>query len=74
MSNKPQPSVQSFLICREIFQDTKTNANLLVSPFCRLNLPVFPATLPVSLYIQLTGGRGTYHFGIQLHDSEGRAD
>lgn len=71
MSNKLQPIAQSFLVCREIFTDEVSRTRLLMHPFCRLNLPGFPATFPVCLFIQLTGGHGTYRLGIQLHDAEG---
>ena len=62
MSNKLQPIAQSFLVCREIFTDEVSRTRLLMHPFCRLNLPGFPATFPVCLFIQLTGGHGTYPY------------
>lgn len=70
-SNKPHPTTQSFVVCREIIQDRHTEAAILFHPFQKLNFPGFPATFPVSLFIQLTGGHGTYRLAVQLQDANG---
>src|SRR5438874_1055354 len=71
MAHKPQPIAQSFIICRDIFQDRNTGTNMLVAPFNRLALGAFPVALRVCLFIQLTGGQGTYRIAIQVQDSDG---
>jgi hypothetical protein len=71
MAHKPQPTAQSFLVCREIVQDRNTGTTVIFSPFNRAVFPAFPVVLHVSLYTQLTGGRGTYKMGLRLVDSEG---
>jgi len=68
----PQPLAQSFLLCRDIFQDRQTGEYLLIAPYSGLALPAFPAAFPVSLYIRLTGGHGTYRLNIQVRDEEGQ--
>ena len=51
----PAPLAQSFLVCREVFQDRQTGENLLIGPFSAMALPAYPAALRVTLYIRLTG-------------------
>jgi hypothetical protein len=68
----PQPLAQSFLVCREIFQDRHTGEYLLVGPSTGITLSAFPALFRLSLYIKLTGGHGTYHLALQLRDQEGQ--
>ena len=62
---------QSFLVCREVFQDRQTGENLLVGPFSAVALPGFPAALRVTLYIRLTGAHGSYRLSLQLYDPDG---
>jgi hypothetical protein len=67
----PLPLAQSFLICREIFQDRQTGEHILLGPATGASLAAFPATLRVSFYIKLTGGHGTYRPTLQLRDDDG---
>jgi hypothetical protein len=69
--NLPLPLVQSFLVCRDIFQDRQTGEYLLLGPCTGMTLPGFPVAVNVALYIKLTGGHGTYHLEVQLRDHEG---
>ncbi len=71
MRRPPQPLSQSFLVCREVFQDRQTGEYLLLSPLNTITLPAFPAAMRVSLYIRLTGAHGTYRIGLQLRDPSG---
>ncbi len=71
MRKPPQPLVQSFLVCREIFQDKQTGEYLLLGPVSGLTLSAFPAALRLSLYIRLTGAHGSYRLAVQLRDQDG---
>jgi hypothetical protein len=64
----PPPLAQSFLICREIFQDRQSGEYMLLSPFNSMTLPGFPAMFRLSLFIQLTGCHGTYQIKLRMQD------
>ena len=71
MSNKLRPIAQSFVLCRDIIQDRHSPATLLINPLRSMNLPAFPATVTIFLFIQLTGVHGLHRLSIQLHDAAG---
>jgi hypothetical protein len=74
MEHKPlNPVVKSFLVCREIFQDARSQDHILIAPLASLCAHQFPCVVPVNLYAQLTSGHGVYHPALQLLDVEGRA-
>jgi hypothetical protein len=51
----PQPLAQSFLVCREIFQDRQTGEYILLAPLAGAAFGAFPAAFRLSLYIKLSG-------------------
>lgn len=64
----PPPHVQSFIVCRTIYEDRRTRECLLVGPFGGIVLNVFPAVFRLSLYADLCGGHGTYGLALELRD------
>lgn len=67
----PQPMVQAFVVCREIFESRHTGDIFLVSPFSRVTVAAFPAEPPMSVYAHLTDARGRYEVTLQLVDGDG---
>jgi hypothetical protein len=68
----PQPLAQSFLVCREIFQDRQTGEYILLAPLAGAAFGAFPAAFRLSLYIKLTGAHGAYRMELQLRDQDDR--
>src|SRR5579859_6500042 len=72
MQQTPPMRVQSFLVCRTIFQDRQTDENLLVSPFTGISADTFPTALRFSLYILLTGEHDAIRLTLQMRSQDGR--
>jgi hypothetical protein len=68
----PTPLAQAFVVCREIYQDRRSNEFLLIRPFNRVAFRSFPARCPLAIYAHITGGHGHYQVELHLRDSEGR--
>jgi hypothetical protein len=66
----PQPLVQAFVVCREVFESGHTGDLFLVSPFSRVTVPRFPAEAPLSVYAHLTDAHGRYEVALQLVDGD----
>ena len=67
----PQPYVQAFVVCREIFEDHHTGEYLLFAPRSAFRLPEFPASIKFAVYAHLTELHGKYRLELRLEDSEG---
>jgi hypothetical protein len=67
----PQPRVQAFVVCREMYESPQSHEFVLVAPVSRVVLPTFPARTLLSVYAHLTDARGRYAIGLRLVDGEG---
>ena len=50
-----KPHIQSFVVCREMYESPLSHDFVLVAPTSHLTLPDFPATAVVSMYAQPHG-------------------
>lgn len=61
------PSVQAFLVCDCIIEDSLTKKKSLIGIFTHLQALSFPFQHPqLGLYFCMTDAEGTYHFDIDL--------
>jgi len=70
-THSPQPYVQAFVICREIFEDHHTGDYLLFAPRSAFKLAKFPGSVAFAVYAHLTELHGKYVLELRLEDSEG---
>ena len=67
MSDIVNPSVQAFLVCDQVIEDSVTKKNSLIGLFTSLQAVSFPFRhSQMGLYFCLTDAAGTYHFDIDL--------
>lgn len=69
----PAPQAQAFVVCREIWENHRTNDVMLVGPRSHLQLPEFPANVQLSVYAHVTGGHGSYAMEFVLRGADGEA-
>jgi hypothetical protein len=67
----PQPYVQAFVVCREIFEDHHTGEYLLFAPRSAFRLAEFPGLIRFAVYAHLTELQGKYRLELQFEDSQG---
>jgi hypothetical protein len=65
----PQPLVQAFLVCQQIFTDSRTGNCILVAPINLFRVPSLPSQLQFSVYTHLMELHGTYQLEMILRDS-----
>ncbi len=62
-----KPSVQAFLVCDQVIEDSLTRKKSLIGIFTHLQAAIFPFQHQhMGLYFCLTDAEGTYHFDIDL--------
>ncbi|MBM4125940.1 MAG: hypothetical protein FJ247_01140 [Nitrospira sp.] len=62
-----KPSVQAFLVCDQVIEDSLTKKKSLIGIFTHLQAAVFPFQHQhMGLYFCLTDAEGTYRFDIDL--------
>jgi hypothetical protein len=67
MNHISTPSVQSFLICDCVIEDSLTKKRTLIGIFTHLQALSFPFQhQQLGLYFCMTDAEGTYHFDIDL--------
>lgn len=67
MSDVVKPSVQAFLVCEQVIEDSVTKKKSLIGPFTHLQAVNFPFQhSQMGLYFCLTDAEGAYHFDIDL--------
>jgi hypothetical protein len=67
MPDIPTPSVQAFLVCDQVIEDSQTKKKSLIGIFTHLQAASFPFQHnQMGLYFCLTDAEGTYHFDIDL--------
>jgi len=67
MSDVVKPSVQAFLVCDQVIEDSVTKKKSLIGLFTHLQAVTFPFQhSQMGLYFCLTDAEGTYHFDIDL--------
>ena len=67
MTDVPKPSVQAFLVCDCVIEDSFTKKKSLIGIFTHLQTLTFPFQHPqLGLYFCMTDADGTYHFDIDL--------
>ena len=67
MSDIVKPSVQAFLVCDQVIEDSVTKKKSLIGLFTHLQAVSFPFQhSQMGLYFCLTDAEGTYHFDIDL--------
>ena len=67
MSDIVKPSVQAFLVCDHVIEDSVTKKKSLIGLFTHLQAVSFPFQhSQMGLYFCLTDAEGTYHFDIDL--------
>jgi hypothetical protein len=66
----PPPRVQTFVACRQIYEDRRTRECILIGPFGGVALNFFPAGFRLSLYADLCGARGAFELSLELRDDE----
>ena len=59
-THPPQPYVQAFVVCREIFEDHHSGDYLLFAPRRRFQLSEFPGSIEFAVYAHLTELHGKY--------------
>jgi hypothetical protein len=67
----PAPQAQAFVVCREIWENPRTNEVMLAGPRSHMPIPEFPADLQVSVFAHVTGGHGTYPMEFVLRGPDG---
>ena len=67
MSDIPTPTVQAFLVCDQVIEDSFTKKKSLIGIFTHLQTAAFPFQhQQMGLYFCLTDAEGLYHFDIEL--------
>ena len=67
MTDVPKPSVQAFLVCDCVIEDSFTKKKSLIGIFTHLQTLTFPFQHPqLGLYFCMTDADGAYHFDIDL--------
>ena len=67
MTDGPNPSVQAFLVCDCVIEDSLTKKKSLIGLFTHLQAATFPFQHhQLGLYFCMTDAEGTYHFEIDL--------
>lgn len=67
MADIIKPSVQAFLVCDQVIEDSLTKKKSLIGIFTHLQAIAFPFQhQQLGLYFCLTDAEGTYHFDIDL--------
>lgn len=67
MTDIVKPSVQAFLVCDQVIEDSLTKKKSLIGIFTHLQAVSFPFQhQQLGLYFCLTDAEGTYHFDIDL--------
>lgn len=67
MTESPNPSIQAFLVCDSVIEDSLTKKKSLIGIFTHLQAATFPFQHhQVGLYFCLTDAEGTYHLEIDL--------
>lgn len=67
MTDGPNPSVQAFLVCDCVIEDSLTKKKSLIGLFTHLQAAAFPFQHhQLGLYFCMTDAEGTYHFEIDL--------
>ena len=67
MTTSPNPSIQAFLVCDSVIEDSLTKKKSLIGIFTHLQAVTFPFQHhQVGLYFCLTDAEGTYHLEIDL--------
>ena len=67
MSDIAKPSVQAFLVCDQVIEDSLTKKKSLIGLFTHLQAGAFPFQHnQMGLYFCLADAEGTYHFDIDL--------
>jgi hypothetical protein len=62
-----KPTVQAFLVCDQVIEDSLTKKKSLIGIFTHLQTAVFPFQhQQMGLYFCLTDAEGLYHFDIEL--------
>ena len=68
MSDVVKPSVQAFLVCDQVIEDSVTKKKSLIGLFTHLQAVSFPFQhSQMGLYFCLTDAEGTHHFDIDLN-------
>ncbi len=67
----PAPQAQAFVVCREIWENTRTREFMLAGPVSHIPIPRFPAEVRLSVYAHVTGGHGSYPLEFVLRDAGG---
>ena len=67
MTDSPNPSIQAFLVCDSVIEDSLTKKKSLIGIFTHLQAATFPFQHhQLGLYFCLTDAEGTYHLEIDL--------
>lgn len=67
MTEIPKPTVQAFLVCDHVIEDSLTKKKSLIGIFTHLQTASFPFQhQQMGLYFCLTDAEGQYHFDIDL--------
>ena len=67
MTEIPKPTVQAFLVCDHVIEDSLTKKKSLIGIFTHLQAAAFPFQHQhMGLYFCLTDAEGLYHFDIDL--------
>ncbi len=67
MTDSPHPSIQAFLVCDSVIEDSLTKKKSLIGIFTHLQAVTFPFQHhQLGLYFCLTDAEGTYHLEIDL--------
>jgi len=70
-SSLPAPQAQAFVVCREIWENPRTNEVMLAGPRSHIPIPEFPASVQVSVFAHVTGGHGQYPMEFLLRGPDG---
>ena len=71
MTGAPRPTLNAMLLCDSVITEKDTNKKSLIGIFENINALKFPCThYFLSIYIKLTGAKGSYRFRLELVDLE----
>ena len=69
----PKPVANTFVVCRELFQDQQGKEIIIIGPAVEVPAPQYPFIASMNAFGLFTSLRGSYRLKLQLEDGEGGA-
>ena len=68
----PTPVAQTFLVCRETFQDVRTQQHILIGPGVEFVTQAYPWVAAAAVFVQVSSCHGLYRLEVRRQDLEGQ--